>query len=146
MISVTINVSSEDGDFTAAEQAVLAALTGGTAPAPAVESAADPEPAAPAKAPRKPRQTRSTRAAVLEDTKEEEPAADEDDADDVGETDEDLVGGGAATLEEAIALAQDAVGNGKTAKVKAALKASGGTKVGQLKGDQIQAFVDAMQD
>lgn len=144
MIDVTIRiVASDDSEFSQRETEVLTALAGTAAatdaPAAPVESEAAPEAPTPARAPRKPRQTRSTRAAVLEDTEEqppeEPPAAEEAD---------DVLGDGAATLEEAVALATDAVSNGKKAKVRVALEAAGAAKVRDLEGDQIQVFVDEM--
>lgn len=151
MIDVTIRVNSEDGEFSQRETAVLTALAGTVAPVTAtdavpapVESEAAPAPTPAPRAARKQRQTRSTRAAVLEDDKEPEPEP-EPPADEPGEPQEDdVLGGGAATLEEAVALATDAVSHGKTAKVKAALSAAGAPKVRDLEGDQIQIFVDEM--
>ena len=48
------------------------------------------------------------------------------------------------TLEDAVKLATEALGRGDHAKVKAALKASGGDRVRTLEGEQIAKFIEAL--
>lgn len=101
-------------------------------------------------APETPKRTRRTRAqieadnakAAAEAAKDEEPEdAPEPEADD---EDDDLLGGGAPTLEDAVAKATELVSTGKSAVVKAALAEAKAKRVNELKGDQIQKFLDAL--
>lgn len=58
--------------------------------------------------------------------------------------DEDVLGGGEATLEDAVARATALVSSGKTADVKAALAVVGAKRVSELSGAKIQGFLDAL--
>ena len=53
--------------------------------------------------------------------------------------------GSTATLEDAVAKASEVIQAGDVAKVKAALNDVGAPKVTQLKGDQIAAFIAALE-
>lgn len=160
-LKITIEIALEPGDkYTAEEAAVINALSGDVAanPAPAAPKAA---PAAPAAAPKAapkaapakvekpapaPTSPQSTKAAVLDTTIDEEPEAEEVEAEVVEEAEEDLLGGGTTfTKEEAIARATKLISGQKMAIVKKALAAVGAKKVSDLNdADEIQAFMAAV--
>lgn len=62
------------------------------------------------------------------------------------ETDEDLVGGSAPTMKDAVAKATELVSAGNQAAVKAALTGVGVKRVSELKANQIADFLEALDD
>lgn len=60
------------------------------------------------------------------------------------EPEEDLVGGATFTIGDAVAKATALVSDGESKKVKAALVAVGAPKVGELKPEQVPAFMAAL--
>lgn len=151
-IDVTIRIfQGEDGELSDLEKSLLAALAG-EVPAHSHEDVRpggtvvhDHEPAEEKPKPRrkpgpKPK-AEPTQAAVLEDDPDE-PAEDDDD-------DDDLVGGddeeAEITLQDAVALAQELVGQGSKAKVSAALSKTGADRVKSLKGDDIVSFYNDLK-
>ena len=93
------------------------------------------EPEAEAEAP-KPRRRRSRAAAKPEPEPEPEVEAEDDE-------DDDLLGAG-PTMEDAVALATKLIDDDRAADVKAALASVGVKKVGELKGDDIAAFIEEL--
>lgn len=59
---------------------------------------------------------------------------------------EDLVGGDAPTMADAVALATKLVSAGQSAKVKEALADTGAKRVSELSDDAIAGFVAALSD
>jgi hypothetical protein len=100
------------------------------APAPAAKAPAKKAAAAPAKKAAAP-------------APEPEPEAVEDEV----EEDEDLVGGEAYTMKDAVARATALVSAGHTPRVKEALAGQGVKRVSELKGDDaIAAFMESLSD
>lgn len=62
------------------------------------------------------------------------------------EPEEDLVGGDAPTMADAVALATKLVSAGQSAKVKEALADAGAKRVSELSEEAIPAFVAALSD
>lgn len=60
--------------------------------------------------------------------------------------DEDLVGGTAPTMSDAVAAATKLVSSGGSAKVKAALEAVGAKRVSEMAESDIPAFLAALED
>jgi len=104
---------------------------------PEVVEVTEPEPQ-PKRAPRR------RAAAKPKPEPEPEPEEDEDaESEDEGD-EEDLIGGGEPTLDDAVAQATELVGSGQGAKVKAALKKVGAARVSALKGKAIAEFLAAI--
>ena len=122
MLQLTISLP-----LTEEEAAQLQAFIGETVQSAAPAPKAKPAPKATAKA-----------APVAEEAPEvpDEPA-------DEADAEEDLLGG-APTLEDAVAKATELVSSGQTATVKAALAAVGAKRVSEVKANQVQAFIDAL--
>lgn len=97
-----------------------------------------PAPSAPVSAPAKAAPAKATPKATPAPEKPAEAPAPTitEDADD-----EDLIGGDAPTLEDAVKAGSALVANGGSAKVKAALAVVGVKRVGSLEGEQIAAFM-----
>ncbi len=111
--------------------------------APAVPVEAEDKPA-PKKTAKKPAAKKATpKKADPEPTPEPEPVADETD----GATVEDeMVTPEADLLAVAVARATELIGAGEQDVIKTALETAGARRVGLLKGDQIQAFLDALPE
>lgn len=149
-----INITLDVQGATVEEVQWLAGLLAAqrTAPAPItveVEKAAPTAPAdeekpAPKKAAKKPaKKTAKKSDPVPEPTPEPAPAEDETS----GATVEDeTVTPEADLLAVAVARATELIGAGEQDAIKTALEVAGARRVGLLKGDQIQAFLDALPE
>lgn len=153
-----INITLDVQGATVEEVQWLAGLLAAqrTAPAPITVEAVKAAPAAPAdedkpapkKAAKKPAAKKATPkkadpAPEPEPTPEPEPVADETD----GATVEDeTVTPEADLLAVAVARATELIGAGEQDAIKTALETAGARRVGLLKGDQIQAFLDALPE
>lgn len=148
-INITLDVQGASVEEVQWLAGLLAAQR--TAPAPItvdVEKAAPAAPAdedkpAPKKAAKKPAAKKTAKKADPEPTPEPEPVADETD----GATVEDeTVTPEADLLAVAVARATELIGADEQDAIKTALKAAGARRVGLLKGDQIQVFLDALPE
>lgn len=149
-----INITLDVQGATVEEVQWLAGLLAAsrTAPAPITVEAVKAAPAAPAdedkpapkKTAKKPAAKKSTpKKADPEPTPEPEPVADETG----GATVEDeTVTPEADLLAVAVARATELIGAGEQDAIKTALKTAGARRVGLLKGDQIQTFLDALPE
>lgn len=152
-----INITLDVKGATVEEVQWLAGLLAAqrTAPAPITVEAVKAAPAAPVEAEDKPKKTAKKPAAKKaapkkadpapepEPTPEPEPVADETD----GATVEDeTVTPEADLLAVAVARATELLGAGEQDAIKTALETAGARRVGLLKGDQIQAFLDALPE
>lgn len=148
-----INITLDVQGATVEEVQWLAGLLAAqrTAPAPITVEAETATPAAPVEAEDKPKKTAKKPAAKKatpkkadpEPTPEPEPVADETD----GATVEDeTVTPEADLLAVAVARATELIGAGEQDAIKTALETAGARRVGLLKGDQIQAFLDALPE
>lgn len=167
-ITATITVADDEA-YTAREQAILSAIAahpagkGTTAPAaeaPAIDMTAKTKEAADARiaeskakaaedakakaaAAAKTKaaaEAKAAAAAAAEEAAAGEPAAAPETADD------DLVGGDTTyTIADAVAAATKLVSGGNAAAVKAALAGTSAKKVSELKGDDIAAFMTALE-
>ena len=148
-----INITLDVQGATVEEVQWLAGLLAAqrTAPAPITVEAETAAPAAPAdedkpakKTAKKPAAKKATpKKADPEPTPEPEPVADETD----GATVEDeTVTPEADLLAVAVARATELIGAGEQDAIKTALETAGARRVGLLKGDQIQAFLDALPE
>lgn len=148
-----INITLDVQGATVEEVQWLAGLLAAqrTAPAPITVEAVKAAPAAPVEAEDKPKKTAKKPAAKKAtpkkaDTEPEptpEPAPAEDETD--GATVEDeTVTPEADLLAVAVARATELIGAGEQDAIKTALETAGARRVGLLKGDQIQAFLDAL--
>lgn len=152
-----INITLDVQGATVEEVQWLAGLLAAqrTAPAPITVDVEKAAPAAPVEAEDKPKKAAKKPAAKKatpkkadpapepEPTPEPEPVADEtdgatlDDADAPNEAD---------LLAVAVARATELIGAGEQDAIKTALETAGARRVGLLKGDQIQAFLDALPE
>lgn len=147
-----INITLDVQGATVEEVQWLAGLLAAqrTAPAPITVEAETAAPAAQAdeekpakKAAKKPAAKKTPKKADPEPTPEPEPVADETD----GATVEDeTVTPEADLLAVAVARATELIGAGEQDAIKTALETAGARRVGLLKGDQIQAFLDALPE
>lgn len=148
-----INITLDVQGATVEEVQWLAGLLAAsrTAPAPITVEAETAAPAAPAdedkpapkKTAKKPAAKKTPKKADPEPTPEPEPVADETD----GATVEDeTVTPEADLLAVAVARATELIGAGEQDAIKTALETAGARRVGLLKGDQIQAFLDALPE
>lgn len=146
-----INITLDVQGATVEEVQWLAGLLAAqrTAPAPITVDVEKAAPAAPVEAEDKPKKAAKKPAAKKatpkkadpEPTPEPEPVADETD----GATVEDeTVAPEADLLAVAVARATELIGAGEQDAIKTALETAGARRVGLLKGDQIQAFLDAL--
>ena len=147
-----INITLDIQGATVEEVQWLAGLLAAqrTAPAPITVEAVKAAPAAPAdedkpakKTAKKPAAKKTPKKAdpEPEPTPEPAPVADETD----GATVEDeTVTPEADLLAVAVARATELIGAGEQDAIKTALETAGARRVGLLKGDQIQAFLDAL--
>lgn len=148
-----INITLDVQGATVGEVQWLAGLLAAqrTAPAPITVDVEKAAPAAPVEAEDKPKKAAKKPAAKKatpkkadpEPTPEPEPVADETD----GATVEDeTVTPEADLLAVAVARATELIGAGEQDAIKTALETAGARRVGLLKGDQIQAFLDALPE
>lgn len=150
-----INITLDVKGATVEEVQWLAGLLAAqrTAPAPITVEAETAAPAAPVEAEDKPKKTAKKPAAKKatpkkadpepESTPEPAPAEDETG----GATVEDeTVTPEADLLAVAVARATELIGAGEQDAIKTALETAGARRVGLLKGDQIQAFLDALPE
>lgn len=149
-----INITLDVKGATVEEVPWLAGLLAAsrTAPAPITVEAETATPAAPAdedkpapkKTAKKPAAKKATpKKADPEPTPEPEPVADKTD----GATVEDeTVTPEADLLAVAVARATELIGAGEQDAIKTALETAGARRVSLLKGDQIQAFLDALPE
>jgi len=122
-VHVNITIQPDDtGTFSTYEKTILDALAG-TKPFQPASNTPSTAPVAPAKA------------AKPAAKPEPEPEPEE----------EDVLGAGVPTLDDAIALATKLVAAGKTSDVKAALAELDCKRVGELKGSQIGQFLEALR-
>ena len=141
-INITLDVQGATVDEVQWLAGLLAAQR--TAPAPITVEVEKAAPAAPVEAEDKPAAKKATqKKADPEPTPEPEPVADETD----GATVEDeTVTPEADLLAVAVARATELIGAGEQDAIKTALETAGARRVGLLKGDQIQAFLDALPE
>nr|DAV76254.1 MAG TPA: hypothetical protein [Caudoviricetes sp.] len=124
-----------------------------TAPAPIsidVEKAAPAAPAdrekpAPKKTAKKPA-AKKTAAKKADPEPAPEPAAPAEDETDGATVEDETVTPEADLLAVAVARATELIGAGEQDAIKTALETAGARRVGLLKGDQIQAFLDALPE
>lgn len=146
-----INITLDVQGATVEEVQWLAGLLAAqrTTPAPITVEVEKAAPAAPVEAEDKPKKAakktakKTAKKADPEPTPEPEPVADETD----GATVEDeTVTPEADLLAVAVARATELIGAGEQYAIKTALETAGARRVGLLKGDQIQAFLDALPE
>lgn len=162
-IDINVRITLAQGEsYTPYENGILAAVAGGTAPAPTVDTpvvnvqqaaaAPEAEPAAPAA----PKRTRRTKAQIEADelaaAKAQAEAAEDEEAETAPEPEpeDDLLGTDPEpvveyTTADAVAKATQVLADGGTANVKAALAAAGVKRVSELKGAAIAGFIAALE-
>lgn len=152
-----INITLDVQGATVEEVQWLAGLLAAsrTAPAPITVEAETAAPAAPVEAEDKPKKT-AKKAAKKTAAKKADPAPEPEPTPEPAATEEDETGG--ATVEDetvtpeadllavAVARATELIGAGEQDAIKTALEVAGARRVGLLKGDQIQAFLDALPE
>lgn len=152
-----INITLDVQGATVEEVQWLAGLLAAqrTAPAPITVEAVKAAPAAPVEAEDKPKKA-AKKAAAKKTAKKADPAPEPEPTPEPAATEEDETGG--ATVEDetvtpeadllavAVARATDLIGAGEQDAIKTALEVAGARRVGLLKGDQIQAFLDALPE
>lgn len=129
---ITIQLDSTDSADWAAFQR-LAALNSDVTVVQSTPAA----PAAPAKA--APRKAAPAKVEPTPEPEPEAPAAEEPE-------DEDVLGGGAPTVSDAIARATEMVSNGQTSKVKAALAVVKAKRVSEVTDKTVAAFMTALDE
>lgn len=151
-----INITLDVQGATVEEVQWLAGLLAAsrTAPAPITVEAETAAPAAPVEAEDKPKKPAAKKATKKTAKKADpapepeptpEPAPEEDETG--GATVEDeTVTPEADLLAVAVARATELIGAGEQDAIKTALEVAGARRVGLLKGDQIQAFLDALPE
>lgn len=152
-----INITLDVQGATVEEVQWLAGLLAAqrTAPAPITVEAETATPAAPVEAEDKPKKA-AKKAAAKKTAKKADPAPEPEPTPEPAATDGDETGG--ATVEDetvtpeadllavAVARATELIGAGEQDAIKTALEVAGARRVGLLKGDQIQAFLDALPE
>ena len=148
-----INITLDVKGATVEEVQWLAGLLAAqrTAPAPITVEAETATPAAPADedkpAPKKAAKKPAKKTAKKSDPEPEptpEPAAPAEDEADGATIEDETVTPEADLLAVAVARATELIGAGEQDAIKTALETAGARRVGLLKGDQIQAFLDAL--
>lgn len=151
-----INITLDVKGATVEEVQWLAGLLAAqrTAPAPITVEAETAAPAAPVESEEKPRKTAKKPAAKKTAAKKADPAPEPEPTEAAPAEDET----GGATVEDetvtpeadllavAVARATELIGAGEQDAIKTALETAGARRVGLLKGDQIQAFLDALPE
>lgn len=149
-----INITLDIQGATVEEVQWLAGLLAAsrTAPAPITVEVEKATPAAPVEAedkPKKPAAKKATKKTAKKSDPEPEPTPEPAPAEDEtgGATVEDeTVTPEADLLAVAVARATELIGAGEQDAIKAALEVAGARRVSLLKGDQIQAFLDALPE
>lgn len=150
-----INITLDVQGATVEEVQWLAGLLAAqrTAPAPITVEAVKAAPAAPVEAEDKPKKTAKKAAkktaAKKADPEPEptpEPAAPAEDETGGATVEDETVTPEADLLAVAVARATELIGAGEQDAIKTALETAGARRVGLLKGDQIQAFLDALPE
>lgn len=146
-----INITLDVQGATVEEVQWLAGLLAAsrTAPAPITVDAETAAPAAPVEAEDKPAKKTAKKPAAKKTPKKADPAPEPEPVEDEtgGATVEDeTVTPEADLLAVAVARATELVGAGERDAIKTALETAGARRVGLLKGDQIQAFLDALPE
>ena len=148
-----INITLDVQGATVEEVQWLAGLLAAsrTAPAPITVEAETAAPAAPVEAEDKPKKTakkaaKKTAAKKADPAPEPtpEPAAPVEDETGGATVEDETVTPEADLLAVAVARATELIGAGEQDAIKTALEVAGARRVGLLKGDQIQAFLDAL--
>ena len=147
-----INITLDVQGATVEEVQWLAGLLAAqrTAPAPITVEVEKAAPAAPVEAEDKPKKA-AKKAAAKKAAKKADPAPEPEPAPVEDETDGATVEDEAVTPEAdllavAVARATELIGAGEQDAIKTALETAGARRVGLLKGDQIQAFLDALPE
>ena len=152
-----INITLDVQGATVEEVQWLAGLLAAqrTAPAPIAVEVEKAAPAAPVEAEDKPKKPAAKKAAK-KTAKKADPAPEPEPTPEPAAPAEDETGG--ATVEDetvtpeadllavAVARATELIGAGEQDAIKTALEVAGARRVGLLKGDQIQAFLDALPE
>lgn len=152
-----INITLDVQGATVEEVQWLAGLLAAqrTAPAPITVEVEKSAPAAPVEAEDKPKKA-AKKPAAKKTAKKADPAPEPEPTPEPAAPAEDETGG--ATVEDetvtpeadllavAVARATELIGAGEQDAVKTALEVAGARRVGLLKGDQIQAFLDALPE
>lgn len=151
-----INITLDVQGATVEEVQWLAGLLAAqrTAPAPITVEAETASPAAPVEAEDKPKKTAKKPAAKKaapkkadpEPTPAPEPAAPAEDETGGATVEDETATPEADLLAVAVARATELIGAGEQDAIKTALEVAGARRVGLLKGDQIQAFLDALPE
>lgn len=150
-----INITLDVQGATVEEVQWLAGLLAAsrTAPAPITVEAETAAPAAPVEAEDKPKKTakkaaKKTAAKKADPAPEPtpEPAAPVEDETGGATVEDETVTPEADLLAVAVARATELIGAGEQDAIKTALEVAGARRVGLLKGDQIQAFLDALPE
>lgn len=152
-----INITLDVKGATVEEVQWLAGLLAAqrTAPAPItvdVEKAAPAAPVeaedkpAPKKTAKKPAAKKTAKKADPEPEPTPEPAAPAEDETGGATVEDEMVTPEADLLAVAVARATELIGAGEQDAIKTALETAGARRVGLLKGDQIQAFLDALPE
>ena len=150
-----INITLDVQGATVEEVQWLAGLLAAsrTAPAPITVEAETAAPAAPVEAEDKPKKTakkaaKKTAAKKADPAPEPtpEPAAPVEDKTGGATVEDETVTPEADLLAVAVARATELIGAGEQDAIKTALEVAGARRVGLLKGDQIQAFLDALPE
>lgn len=153
-----INITLDVQGATVEEVQWLAGLLAAqrTAPAPITVDVEKAAPAAPVESEEKPKKTAKKPAAKKATPKKADPAPEPEPTPEPAAPAEDETGG--ATVEDetvtpeadllavAVARATELIGAGEQDAIKTALETAGARRVGLLKGDQIQAFLDALPE
>nr|DAS79365.1 MAG TPA: hypothetical protein [Caudoviricetes sp.] len=149
-----INITLDVKGATVEEVQWLAGLLAAqrTAPAPITVEVEKAAPAAPAdedkpkKAAKKPAAKKTAKKADPEPEPTPEPAAPAEDETGGATVEDETVTPEADLLAVAVARATELIGAGEQDAIKTALEVAGARRVGLLKGDQIQAFLDALPE
>ena len=152
-INITLDVQGASVEEVRWLAGLLAAQR--TTPAPITVEVEKATPAAPVEAEDKPKKA-AKKAAAKKTAKKADPAPEPEPTPEPAATEEDETGG--ATVEDetvtpeadllavAVARATELIGAGEQDAIKTALEVAGARRVGLLKGDQIQAFLDALPE
>ena len=142
-----INITLDVQGATVEEVQWLAGLLAAqrTAPAPITVEAETASPAAPVEAEDKPKKTAKKPAAKKTAAKKADPAP-EPEPTEAAPAEDETVTPEADLLAVAVARATELIGAGEQDAIKTALETAGARRVGLLKGDQIQAFLDALPE
>ena len=150
-INITLDVKGASVDEVQWLAGLLAAQR--TAPAPITIEAETAAPAAPVeaedkpkKAAKKPAAEKTAKKADPEPEPTPEPAAPAEDETGGATVEDETVTPEADLLAVAVARATELIGAGEQDAITPALETAGARRVGLLKGDQIQAFLDALPE